>query len=193
MDHRAARAMPSFGGYMDEATEKYMADLWDEHCKFEFGEKDTEKTLGTMTEDPTNINVPTLMGGVGKEQVREFYSKYFIHQNPPDTEIVPLSRTIGRERLVDEILFKFTHTTKMDWMLPGIPPTGKRAEVPLVVIVEFREGKIASEHIYWDQATVLVQLGLLDANKLPVTGIESARKLTDPSSVPSDFLMQKNR
>jgi len=177
---------------MADANEKYMSDLWEEHCAYEFGEKDTEKTLATMTEDPKNINVPTLMGGIGKEEVREFYSKYFIHQNPPDTEIVLVSRTIGRDRLVDEMLFKFAHTTRMDWMLPGISPTGKPVEVPLVVIVEFRDGKIASEHIYWDQATVLVQVGLLEPNHLPVIGIESARKLTDPSSVPSDFLLRKN-
>jgi carboxymethylenebutenolidase len=76
----------------------------------------------------------------------------------------------------------------MDWMLPGLAPTGKRVEVPLVVIVRFREGKLAHEHIYWDQASVLVQLGLLDAAGLPVAGIESARKALDPS-VPSNVLM----
>src|ERR1700752_3859966 len=99
---------------------------------------------------------------------------------PPDTEIVPVSRTIGTERLVDEMIFRFTHTVEMDWMLPGIAPTGKRVECPLVVIVHFREGKLANEHIYWDQASVLVQLGLLDTAKVPVAGVETARKLADP-------------
>jgi carboxymethylenebutenolidase len=66
-------------------------------------------------------------------------------------------------------------------MLPGIAPTGRRVEVPLVAIVRFREGKLVHEHIYWDQASVLVQLGLLDAGTLPVAGVESAHKALDPS------------
>jgi carboxymethylenebutenolidase len=102
--------------------------------------------------------------------------------------MIPVSRTIGTDRLVDELVFQFTHTIEMDWMLPGIPPTGKRAEVPLVVVVHFREGKLAHEHIYWDQASVLVQLGLLDADALPVAGRESARKVLDPS-LPSNTLI----
>ena len=78
----------------------------------------------------------------------------------------------------------------MDWMLPGIPPTGKRVEVPLVAIVRFREGKLAHEHIYWDQASVLVQIGLLDAARLPVAGIETARKVVDPT-LPANDLMKR--
>jgi len=109
---------------------------------------------------------------------------------PPDTEIVPLSRTIGQNRLVDEMIFRFTHTLEMDWMLPGVPPTGKRVECGLVVIVHFRDGKLSSEHIYWDQASVLVQLGLLDPSRLPVAGIESAKKLTEPS-LPSNHLIER--
>jgi carboxymethylenebutenolidase len=100
---------------------------------------------------------------------------------PPDTEMFPISRTIGTDQLVDEMVFKFTHTIRMDWMLPGIEPTGKRVEVPLVAIVRFREGKLAHEHIYWDQASVLVQLGLLSDKKLPVVGIETAKKALDPT------------
>ncbi|MGH9903624.1 MAG: ester cyclase, partial [Pyrinomonadaceae bacterium] len=95
-------------------------------------------------------------------------------------EIVPVSRTIGDNQLVDEMVFKFTHTVMMDWMLPGVAPTGKRVEVPLVVIVHFREGKLAHEHIYWDQASVLVQLGLINPAGLPVSGVESAHKVLDP-------------
>jgi carboxymethylenebutenolidase len=78
----------------------------------------------------------------------------------------------------------------MDWMLPGIAPTGKRVQVPLVVIVYFRDGKLAHEHIYWDQASVLVQLGLIDPSTLPVAGVESARKVLDPA-LPSNTLMQR--
>jgi carboxymethylenebutenolidase len=98
---------------------------------------------------------------------------------------------VGDDRLVDELIQRFTHTMEMDYMLPGIPPTGKRVEIPVIVVVEFRDGKIASEHIYWDQASVLVQVGLLDPDTLPVTGVESAKKLLDPTSVPSDLLIER--
>jgi carboxymethylenebutenolidase len=126
----------------------------------------------------------------GKPALREFYSKYFIPQMPPDMELNPVSRTIGTNQLVDEMLGKFTHTIQMDWMLPGIAPTLKRVEVAVVAIVQFRDGKLAHEHIYWDQASVLVQLGLLDLGTLPVVGVESARKALDPN-LPSNALIER--
>jgi carboxymethylenebutenolidase len=135
-------------------------------------------------------HIPVLTGGVGHAQLREFYSRHFIPKMPRDTEILPVSRTIGTERLVDEMIFRFTHTIEMDWMLPGIAPTGKRVECALVVIVHFREGKLAYEHIYWDQASVLVQLGLLDSSSLPTAGKETARKLLDPR-LPSNELIRR--
>ena len=109
---------------------------------------------------------------------------------PPNTEIVPVSRTIGTDQLVDEMIVRFTHTVEMDWMLPGIPPTGRRVEIPLVVIIHFRDGKLAHEHIYWDQASVLVQLGLLSASTLPMAGAETARKVLDPGQ-PSNELIRR--
>jgi len=170
------------------AAQETLQQLWEEHVRHEFATHNTEETLATMVEDAYVNHIPVLTGGVGKDELREFYSKRFIPQMPPDTEMTAISRTIGNDQLVDEMVFKFTHTSRMDWMLPGIAPTGKRVEVPLVAIVRFREGKLAHEHIYWDQASVLVQLGLLDAVTLPVAGIESARKALDPS-LPSNALM----
>ena len=166
------------------------SDLWDEHVKHEFATRNTEETLATMVEDAYVNHVPVMTGGVGHEQLREFYSKRFIPQMPPDTRMTPVSRTVGSERLVDEMVFEFTHTIRMDWMLPGVEPTGKHVKVPLVVIVHFRNGKLAHEHIYWDQASVLTQLGLLDAERLPVTGAEAAEKVLDPS-LPSNRLMDR--
>src|SRR5215208_6106408 len=109
------------GGYT--ASQRAIVDLWEEHTAYEFEAHSTEKTLATMTDDPVNINVPLLTGGVGLEEVRRYYSEYFIPNNPPDTEITLLSRTVGEERVVDELILSFTHTTQMDWMLPGVPPT----------------------------------------------------------------------
>src|SRR6266436_3449225 len=171
-------------------AQEALRKLWEEHVQYEFSTRNTDDTLATMVDDAYVNHVPVLTGGVGKEELREFYSKRFIPQMPPDTEMTPVSRTIGDDQLVDEMVFKFTHTIPMDWILPGIPPTGKRVEVPLVAIVRVRDGKLAHEHIYWDQASVLVQIGLLDPAKLPVVGIESARKVLDPS-LPANELMQR--
>src|SRR5436309_9788749 len=172
------------------SAQENLSQLWEEHVRFEFSTRNTNDTLATMVEDAYVNHIPVLTGGVGRDELREFYSKRFIPQMPPDTEMTPVSRTIGEDQIVDEMVFKFTHTMQMDWMLPGIAPTGKRVEVPLVAIVRFREGKLAHEHIYWDQASVLVQIGLLDASKLPVVGIESAKKVLDPS-LPANELMQR--
>ena len=170
--------------------QQILNDLWEEHLRDEFTTQDTKATLETMVPDAYVNHIPVLTGGVGHEQLREFYSRHFIPKMPADTEIVPVSRTIGAERLVDEMIFRFTHTIEMDWMLPGIAPTGKRVECPLVVIVHFRDGKLSNEHIYWDQASVLVQLGLLDAANLPVAGLETAKKLAD-ASLPSNHLIER--
>ena len=172
------------------AREEFLRNLWEEHMRHEFATRDTEETLATMVDDAYVNHIPVLTGGVGKDALREFYSKRFIPQMPPDTEVIPVSRTIGTDQLVDEMIFKFTHTVRMDWMLPGVAPTGKRVEIPLVAIVRFRDNKLAHEHIYWDQASLLVQLGLLDPNILPVAGIETARKVLD-NSLPSNALMQR--
>jgi carboxymethylenebutenolidase len=171
-------------------AQKALGALWEEHVRCEFSSRSTENTLATMVVDAYVNHIPVLTGGVGREELREFYSKRFIPQMPPDTEMTPISRTIGNDQLVDEMVFKFTHTIPMEWMLPGIAPTGKRVEIPLVVIVRFRDGKLAHEHIYWDQASVLVQLGLLETDTLPVAGIETARKALDPS-LPSNELIRR--
>jgi carboxymethylenebutenolidase len=167
-----------------------LRDLWEKHVRYEFATRNTEDTLATMVEDAYVNHIPVLTGGSGRDELREFYSKRFIPQMPPDTEMVLISRTIGNEQVVDEMIFKFTHTIEMDWMLPGIAPTGKWVEVPLVAIVHFREDKLAHEHIYWDQASVLVQLGLLEAGTLPVAGIETARKALNPR-LPSNALINR--
>ena len=169
-------------------NQQALSDLWDAHVRSEFATKDARAALDTMTPDAYVNHVPVLTGGVGKEQLGEFYANHFIPQMPADTEIIPISRTIGLERLVDEMVIRFTHDIEMEWMLPGIAPTGKRVEVATVAVITFRDGKLYNEHIYWDQASVLVQLGILDATTLPVAGVETARKVIDPT-FPSNQLM----
>ncbi|MDZ4870719.1 MAG: hypothetical protein CLLPBCKN_000107 [Chroococcidiopsis cubana SAG 39.79] len=165
--------------------------LWEEHLQYEFGTHSTEDALATMVEDAYVNHIPVMTGGVEKPALREFYSKYLIPQIPPDLQLVPISRTIGTDQLVDEMMATFTHTIQMDWMLPGVAPTGKRVEVPVVAIIRFRDGKLVHEHIYWDQASVLVQVGLLEPSTLPVVGVDSARKAIDPN-LPSNTLIERD-
>lgn len=163
--------------------------VWEAHCRFEFEARDVDATMATMTEEPYVNHIPTMAGGVGQNELKRFYKYHFIGGNPPDTLLVPISRTVGVDQLVDELMFSFTHTSVIDWLLPGIAPTGRKVETPMVAIVRFKDGKVAHEHIYWDQASVLVQIGLLDATGLPVAGAASSRKAMD-KTLPSNVLMQ---
>ncbi|MFY4256604.1 dienelactone hydrolase family protein [Achromobacter xylosoxidans] len=164
--------------------------LWDKHCEYEFGTRDVAATMATMVAEPYVNHIPTMTGGVGYRELSRFYQHHFVNSNPPDTRLVPLSRTVGATQIVDELLFCFTHTTEIDWLLPGVAPTGKYVEIPLVAIVKFRGDKLCHEHIYWDQASVLVQIGVLDPKGLPVAGRETAQKLLD-EALPSNTLMAR--
>jgi carboxymethylenebutenolidase len=166
---------------MSNASAVELTRLWEEHVRHEFATRNTDETLATMVEDAYVNHVPVLTGGSGKPALREFYANHFIPRMPPDLEMTSISRTVGSDQLVDEMVLKFTHSVEMDWILPGVAPTGRRVEIALVAIVRFRDGKVAHEHIYWDQAAVLVQLGLLDPAAVPAAGVESARKVLDPA------------
>jgi carboxymethylenebutenolidase len=166
-----------------------LAALWDAHCRYEFETRDVDATMATVVPEPYVNHIPTMTGGVGFETLRDFYAHHFIGVNPPDFELLPVSRTVGESSVVDELVVRFTHTTRMDWMLPGIEPTGRMVEIPMVAIVQFQGDKLVHEHIYWDQASVLVQLGRLDPDGLPIVGAETARKVLD-ASLASNTLMK---
>ena len=158
-----------------------MIAQWDEHIGYEFSTRDVSSTIATMVEDAYVNHVPVMTGGYGHQALRRFYKEDFISPMPADTSIQLVSRTLGEDQLVDEIIFSFTHTEEMPWMLPGVPPTHRRVDIPLVVVVGFRDGKLAHERIYWDQASVLKQIGLLTDLSLPVFGAETAHKLLHPA------------
>jgi carboxymethylenebutenolidase len=166
-----------------------LAALWDAHCGYEFDTRDVDATMATMVAEPYVNHIPTMTGGVGFDKLRDFYANHFIPVIPSDMELVPVSRTVGESSVVDEFILRFTHTTHIHWMLPGIEPTGRSVEIPAVAIVQFDGDKLVHEHIYWDQASVLVQIGLLDSKGLPIAGVETARKVLDPS-LPSNTLME---
>lgn len=182
--------------------------IWDNHTALEFAAKDAEATMQTMVAEPYVNHVPTMTGGIGHDDLKRFYAKFFIPGNPPDMKMKLLSRTVGTDRVVDELLTSFTHTQEVPWMLPGIPPTGRRIDVIIVAIVCIRGGKLYHEHIHWDQATVLVQVGLLDPQlvpttfkttqegaekdvaELPVVGPEGALKVVDEEIGKSNLLIR---
>ncbi|KAI1772784.1 carboxymethylenebutenolidase [Hypoxylon cercidicola] len=182
--------------------------IWDEHTYWEFEARSVEETMATMVEEPYVNHVPTLTGGVGRRALTEFYRDHFIFSNPPDTELELVSRTVGIDRVVDEFLFNATHDRVIDWLAPGIPPTGRYISVPFTSVVNIRGDRLYHEHISWDQATLLRQLGLLPEYlpfpydvagepamtsfeyQLPVAGVESARKLANQSSVESNAMLQ---
>lgn len=165
--------------------------LWEAHCRYEFETRDVDATMATMVAEPYVNHIPTMTGGVGHDELKRFYKYHFIGVNPPDFWLTPVSRTVGADRLVDEFVVHFTHTTEIDWMLPGIAPTGRAVSVPTVAVVQFKDGKLVHEHIYWDQASVLVQIGKLESNDLPIAGVEAAQKVMD-RSLPSNTLMRNN-
>ena len=154
-----------------------LSALFDEHVGREFADQDVDATMETMVPEPYVHCVPVMTGGVGGEKVRRFYSDHFINQIPKDANVTPISRTIGKDQIVVELVLSFTHDTQWDYLLPGIPPTGKRVDLPHVVVMKFENGKVAHERLYWDQASLLVQVGLLDPADLPVVGVEQARRL----------------
>jgi carboxymethylenebutenolidase len=172
------------------SDEQRLIDTWEEHLRCEFADRNAVATVATMSDDNYVNHVPVMTGGRGRDEMLEFYGRHFIPKMPADTRLTPVCRTVGQGRVIDEMIFAFTHDITMDWMLPGVAPTGRQVEVPLVVVVQLREGQVVCERIYWDQASVLVQLGLLDASSLPVIGAQTARKVLDPS-LPSNELIRR--
>jgi carboxymethylenebutenolidase len=175
------------------AADHDIAGVFDDHVAAEFVDMDLDATMATMTADPYVNHVPVMTGGVGLEGVRQFYGDHFIGKWPHDIEITPVSRTVGENQVVDELVLAFTHDIEMPQLLPGVAPTGKHVQLAFCVVVGFRDGKVAHEHIYWDQASLLAQVGLLDASELPVTGAEQAGNVLDPRARPLNDLIRRSR
>ncbi|CEN59628.1 hypothetical protein ASPCAL02073 [Aspergillus calidoustus] len=183
--------------------------IWDEHTYYEFENRSVEHTMATMVGEPYVNHVPTLTGGIGREKLTDFYRHHFIFNNPDDTNLELISRTIGIDRVVDEFIFSFTHTKEVDWILPGLPPTNVPLRIPFMAVVNIRGDRLYHEHITWDQATVLRQLEILPNYlpfpyptpsiagegarlecRVPVAGAEAAQKATNKNSVESNQMFE---
>ena len=160
------------------SNQQMMRSVWQEHLRAEFEARDPEAALATLSENPYVLLIPSGAALIGKQAVRDFYVKRFIPYIPSDLELIPVSQIISEDRIIDELVIRFTHSLQMDWMLPDIPPTNRKVEFALVTIHQFEQDKVASERLYWDQSTVLTQLGIL---YLPVaaTGTKSAANLLE--------------
>ena len=167
-----------------------LAAVLDAHEAAEFATRDLDATMATMADAAHLTHIPVMTGGRGSEEVRHFYSEYFIGHWPSDLTITPVSRTVGASQVVDELVLSFTHDIEMPAIIPGVAPTGRRVEAAFCVVVGFEDGKVASERIYWDQASILVQIGLLDPGRLPVTGVEQARRVLAPEKIPANELIR---
>lgn len=165
----------------DNNSSKDLGAVFDEHVRHEFKDHDVEATMKTMVKEPYVHHVPTLTGGVGYDRVYDFYKNHFVGRMPEDTTISRVSRTVSKDQVVDELIMRFTHNIEIDFLLPGLPPTGKHVQIPTVVVMKFDGAKIEHEHIYWDQASVLAQIGLIDTKNLPITGVEQTRRLLEVS------------
>jgi carboxymethylenebutenolidase len=163
---------------MSKLTHDQQAVLaaWQQHTYAEFVLKDADAALATMTESPYVFLIASAVARVGRAAVHEFYANKFLPKIPPDLEIISLSQTIGNDRMVEEMLIRFTHSIDMDWLLPGLQPTGRRAEFIVAALIQIEDGKVAHEHLYWDHATVLSQLGVLD-HPMAAGGVNSAGQL----------------
>jgi carboxymethylenebutenolidase len=154
-----------------------MLATWQQHTYAEFVLKDADAALTTMTENPYLFMIATGTACIGRAAVREYYADHFLPAIPPDLELTSLSQTIGSDRFVEEMVVSFTHTIEMDWLLPTLRPSGRRAEFIIAAVIGFEDGKVAHEHIYWDQATLLSQMGVLD-HPLAAAGTGSVRQLS---------------
>jgi carboxymethylenebutenolidase len=166
-----------------------LAEVLDAHLDAEFEARDLDAAMATMADDPYLVHVPVLTGGVGWDEVRDFYGKVFIGRWPQDTSAHRVSRTVGEDQVVDELVMSFTHDVEIGALLPGVPPTGRTVRLPVCVVAGFTGGKLSHEHIYWDQASLLVQVGLLDPAGLPVTGSDQADNLLSPRTMRANTLL----
>lgn len=170
-------------------SEQALIEVWEAHTAAEFEQKDVDAAMATMTNHPVLIHVPVGIGATGRDAVRKFYAELLIPQAPPDIQLQMLTRSVGQDRLIEEFVLRFTHTVRMDWFAPGVEPTGRSLMVPLVAVISFEGGKISSEHIYWDQATVLEQMGLI-SDDLPLLGAAQCDRLLD-ADAPVNQLIER--
>lgn len=151
-----------------------MVETWGQHGYAEFGIHDPDAAIATMNDNPYILAVPLGQLLDGRKAVYEFYRDQFLCNVPQSVEMETLQRIVSDTHIVDEFIFRFVHDCEMPWKLPGIAPTGRQVEIAMTVFVGFEGEKIAYEHLYWDHAQLLTQIGLLDLPEAALGGVSTA-------------------
>ena len=189
-----ARVIAEWGAKFTSSIGERYSEIFDGHIRNIFTQQSVEQMMAEVGGDqPCIIMAPSGTGGVGREQVEEYYRSEVLGTWPQDLELTPVSRTVGERQVVEEVVLDFTHDVEMPSIFPGVAPTGRRVSLAFVIIMAFdpATGKITHQHVHWDQASALVQLGLMDPEGLPVYGVEQSRKLLDKNALPSNLLMRR--
>ncbi|MDQ2810905.1 MAG: ester cyclase [Actinomycetota bacterium] len=148
---------------MTTAIAQFMRELervWDEHLAALLGRRDLPAALAQLTAEPSVLHLPAMTGATGRHAVERFYAQALLPWLPGDLTVTRMSRTVDRWRLVDEVTVSFTHDRELPWLLPGMEPTYRRAEVLAIAVVAFERGRIRSVRVLWDHATLTTQLDI---------------------------------
>ena len=158
---------------MTPSIAQFMRDLeqtWEEHQQALIRRRDLRAALAQLAAEPVVTHIPAMTGATGRAAVERFYADQVLPHLPGDLVQRRISRTVDRWRLVDETTVSFTHDRELPWLLPGVEPTFRRAEVLSIAIVGFDRARIRSQRVLWDHATLLGQLGLEGATAPAATG-----------------------
>ena len=148
---------------MTTAFAQFMRELehlWDDHTDALLARRDLAASLTTVAPVPSVLHIPAMTGAVGREALQRFYAEDFLPHLPGDLRLAKISRTVDRFRLVDEMTVSFTHDRELPWLLPGVSPVFRRAEVLAIAVVAFERRRIRSVRVLWDHATLTAQLGI---------------------------------
>jgi carboxymethylenebutenolidase len=133
---------------------------WDGHREALLVRRDLAAALAPLVAEPSVMHIPAMTGAAGRRALERFYAEELLPYVPGDLALSPISRTVDRWRLVDETTVSFTHERVLPWLLPGVEPTFRRAEVLAIAVVGFERARIRSQRILWDHVTLAAQLGL---------------------------------
>jgi carboxymethylenebutenolidase len=142
---------------------QFMRDLeqvWEAHQRALIQRRDLQAALALLAAEPAITHIPAMTGGTGRQPVERFYADRFLPHLPEDLTLRRISRTVDRWRLVDETTVSFTHDQELPWLLPGVEPTFRRAEVLAIAVVGFDRTRIRSQRVLWDHATLAAQLNI---------------------------------
>ena len=146
---------PSIAHFMRE-----LERTWDAHLDALLIRRDVAAALAPLAAESSLLHIPAMTGAAGRRDLERFYADQVLPHLPGDLALSRISRTVDRWRLVEETTVAFTHDRQLPWLLPGVEPTGRRAEVLAIAVVGFDRERIRSQRVLWDHATLAAQLDI---------------------------------